>query len=134
MGRKLCKISGNSTVAAELRKYDCCLIKKYRSFLNSVLEGFIDAGYCMDDIITGFKSIDIDLTPQYISMNTVGILDEKKVIVSYYRCGYSVNSISKKFNMPSSDVQDIIFEDETLRLTNYNEWCQNVRKGCKASI
>ena len=115
-------IDRNSSVAVELKKFDCGLIKKYSGFLNCILEGFRDAEYSLEDISEGFKSIGMKVTPEYILKHTIGPLDEDKVIVSYYRCGYSVNSISKSFNRPVSEVQELIRVDEDLRINHHEEW------------
>ena len=125
-------IHSGSSVYGELQRFNCDLIRRYPSYLHCMLEGFVDAGYSVDDIINGFKLIGIGMTPEYVLKNTVGNLDISRLMLSYYRCGSSVGYISRKFGVSSGEVISLIDRDECLRSSNRSDWNNRVLAGCSS--
>lgn len=116
------KIVSNKSVSEQLRNFDIDLIRRYKGCLCAMVQGFRNAGFSDIEIIMGFRSIGISLSPKYIRGNTFAQINIDKAIISYYRCGYSIRSISRKFNCGIEYVQNLIVMDEELREIDNSNW------------
>lgn len=82
------KIVSNKSVSEQLRNFDCDLIRRYKGCLCAMVQAFRSAGFSDMDIIMGFRSIGVELSPKYIRMNSFAHINMDKAIISYFRCGY----------------------------------------------
>ena len=124
------KIVSNKSVSEQLRNFDCDLIRRYKGCLCAMVQAFRSAGFSDMDIIMGFRSIGVELSPKYIRMNSFAHINMDKAIISYFRCGYSVRNISRKFNCSIEYVQRVIVLDEELRENENSAWVKAHTLSC----